>query len=168
MHPRAQAFAERAADAYDLDVTVREFPEGTKTAADAADAIGCEVGQIASSLVFSAANGGATGTETLVVAVTSGANRVDEGTLAGELGVPADAVSMADPELIRERIGWAIGGVPPFCHDSDVRTLLDPTLTEYETVWAAAGTPSAVFALTPESLREHADADVVDVTTSTT
>ncbi|WP_224332131.1 YbaK/EbsC family protein [Haloprofundus halobius] len=166
MHPRAQAFTERAADAYDLDVTVREFPEGTKTAADAADAVGCEVGQIASSLVFSAANGDAE--ETLVVAITSGANRVDEAALADELGVPADAVSMADPETIRERIGWAIGGVPPFCHDSEVRTLLDPTLTEYETVWAAAGTPSAVFSLTPESLREHAAATVADVTADTT
>ncbi|KTG10035.1 prolyl-tRNA editing protein [Haloprofundus marisrubri] len=167
MHPRAQAFAERAADAYGLDVTVREFPEGTKTAADAADAIGCEVGQIASSLVFAvdAAVDGTDDTETLVVAVTSGANRVSEDALAAELGVAPEDVSMADPELIRERVGWAIGGVPPFCHDAEIRTFVDPTLLDYETVWAAAGTPSAVFALTPESLREHASATVADVIT---
>ncbi|WP_224269532.1 YbaK/EbsC family protein [Haloprofundus salinisoli] len=163
MHPRAQAFAERAAKSYGLDVTVREFPEGTKTAADAADAVGCEVGQIASSLVFTIEADD--GTETLVVVITSGANRVSEEALAAELGVASDAVSMADPELIRERVGWAIGGVPPFCHDSDVRTFIDPSLLEFETVWAAAGTPSAVFALTPESLREHASATVTDVTT---
>ncbi|QCJ47889.1 YbaK/EbsC family protein [Haloprofundus sp. MHR1] len=162
MHPRAQAFAERAAESHGLDVTVREFPEGTKTAADAADAVGCEVGQIASSLVFAVE--GDDGAVSLVVAITSGANRVSEDALAAELGVAPDAISMADPELIRERVGWAIGGVPPFCHDSDVRTFIDPSLLEYETVWAAAGTPSAVFALTPESLREHANATVVDIT----
>ncbi|WP_122088405.1 YbaK/EbsC family protein [Halalkalicoccus subterraneus] len=150
MHPRAAEFRERAADEYDLDVEIEEFPEGTKTAAEAADAVGCDVAQIASSLVFTADG------EPLVV-VTSGANRVDEEGVAAALD--ADAVEMADASLIKETLGWSIGGVPPICHDTDVPVLFDTTLTEYGTVWAAAGTPQTVFPIDPERLKHLADAE---------
>jgi prolyl-tRNA editing enzyme YbaK/EbsC (Cys-tRNA(Pro) deacylase) len=155
MHPRAVEFSERAADEHGLEITVEEFPEGTKTAADAAEAVGCDVAQIASSLVFAA-------DDEPVVVVTSGANRVDEDDLAEALG--ADSVGMADADRIRETLGWSIGGVPPICHDSEVPVLFDPTLSGFETVWAAAGTPKAVFPIDPTRLTELADADERDVT----
>jgi prolyl-tRNA editing enzyme YbaK/EbsC (Cys-tRNA(Pro) deacylase) len=156
MHQRAAEFVERARDRYGVAVTVEEFPAGTKTAADAADAIGCAVAQIASSLVFAV-------DDDLVVVVTSGANRVSEARLASLCGVDEGDVAMADPDRVAERVGWSIGGVPPFCHDTDVPVLVDETLFEYETVWAAAGTPEAVFPVAPEELRRLADARVVDV-----
>ncbi|MCO8256265.1 YbaK/EbsC family protein [Haladaptatus sp. AB618] len=156
MHQRAKEFETRAEERYGFDVDVHEFPEGTKTAEDAADAIGCDVAQIASSLVFRADGD-------LIVAVTSGANRVSEEKLAALLDVPASAVGMADAEAIREAVGWSIGGVPPFCHDAGVPVYLDETLTDFETVWAAAGTPKAVFPITPEELKTYAEATVADV-----
>ncbi|WP_336023047.1 YbaK/EbsC family protein [Halobellus salinisoli] len=154
MHRRAAEFVERARERYDLEPTVEEFPEGTKTAAAAAEAVGCDVGQIASSLVFAAE-------DELVVVVTSGANHVDEDRLAAYLDV--DDVSMADPDAISDVVGWSIGGVPPVCHDSAVPVLLDESLLEYDTVWAAAGTPSAVFSIEPTELRQLADATPVEV-----
>jgi prolyl-tRNA editing enzyme YbaK/EbsC (Cys-tRNA(Pro) deacylase) len=157
MHDRAREFRERADEQFDFEVDVHEFPAGTKTAADAADAIGCDVAQIASSLVFRAGND-------LLVVVTSGANRVSEAKLANRRGVEASAVGMADADEIRGTLGWSIGGVPPFCHESDLPVLLDEKLTEFETVWAAAGTPEAVFPIAPEELRSLADATVADVT----
>ncbi|MFP4627073.1 MAG: YbaK/EbsC family protein [Natronomonas sp.] len=158
MHQRAAEFAERAADECDIEIDVHEFPEGTKTAADAAEAIGCSVAQIASSLAFSV-NGD------LVVVVTSGANRVDEGKLAGLFDADPDAVEMADADRIKETLGWSIGGVPPFCHDATVPVYMDETLTEHEEVWAAAGTPAAVFPIDPDRLVDIAGATVADVAT---
>lgn len=157
MHPRAEAFRERAAGTYGLDVEILEFSGGTETAAAAAEAVGCEVDQIASSLVFSVDG-------ELVVAVTSGANRVSEARLASHFDVDAPAVSMADPGRIRETLGWSIGGVPPLCHETDVPVVFDPHLTEYDVVWAAAGTPQSMWEIDPGRLRELADATVVDVT----
>jgi prolyl-tRNA editing enzyme YbaK/EbsC (Cys-tRNA(Pro) deacylase) len=156
MHPRASEFAECARERYGFDPDVTEFPEGTKTAAAAATAVGCETAQIASSLVFSAG-------DELVVVVASGANRVSEARLAAHLGVPEGSVGMADPDAVRETVGWSIGGVPPFCHDATLTTLLDPTLSTFETVWAAAGTPETVFPIAPGTLREYAGAETADV-----
>ncbi|WP_336133507.1 YbaK/EbsC family protein [Natronomonas amylolytica] len=156
MHPRAEEFSERAADEYDFDVEVHEFPEGTKTAADAAEAIGCDVAQIASGIVLSVG-------DELVVVITSGANRVSEAKLADLLDVDESEVSMADAGDIKETLGWSIGGVPPFCHDADVPRFMDETLTDFEEVWAAAGTPEAVFPIAPETLQELSGAAVVDV-----
>lgn len=159
MHERAADFTDRARREHDLDLETTEFPAGTKTAADAADAIGCDVAQIASSIVLVA-------DDEPVVVVTSGANRVDFGKLAAERGVDADEVRMAEADEVREATGYAIGGVPPFCHHGDhgpVPTYLDDTLTDYETVWAAAGTPEAVFPVAPETVEATADATVVDV-----
>ena len=160
MHPRATEFVEQAASRYDLSVEVSEFPErGTPTAADAADAVDCTVDQIVKSLVFTVGD-----EETPVVCLTAGGNRVDEARLAEAYDVPADTVGMASPDAVREATGWAIGGVPPICHETDVPMVMDPRLLEFDRVWAAAGTPSSVWPVDPARLREVADAKVVDVT----
>jgi prolyl-tRNA editing enzyme YbaK/EbsC (Cys-tRNA(Pro) deacylase) len=155
MHRRAAAFAERAEAEHGFAVDVHEFPEGTKAASDAAVAVGCEVAQIASSLVFAAPEP--------VVVVTSGANRVSERKLAAVHEVAEGAVEMADAEVVRETVGWSIGGVPPFCHDTAIPVYMDDTLQEFATVWAAAGTPEAVFPIASERLRDLADARPADV-----
>ena len=160
MHPRAAEFRERAREGYEVDVDVLEFDAGTETAAAAADAVGCETAAIASTIVVSLSGGERDGT--LVAAITSGANRLDLDAVADHFG--ADAAEMGDPNRIREVVGWSIGGVPPIGHDAALPTAFDPTLTEYDTVFGAAGTPSAVFAVDPETLAEVADATVVDLT----
>lgn len=132
---------------------VRRFPEGTRTAADAARAIGCEVGQIVKSLVFVAAGDP-------VVALVSGANRLDEGRLGAVAGEP---VAKADATTARAATGYAIGGVPPFGHATDVRVFMDRDLLAYEVVWAAAGRPDSVFEIEPARLRELSNATVVDL-----
>ncbi|MBX0297221.1 YbaK/EbsC family protein [Haloarcula nitratireducens] len=156
MHPSAERFVDRAREQYGIEIDAHEFPEGTKTAADAADAVGCELAQIASSIVLSV-------DDDLVVVVTSGANRVSESKVAAHFGVPEGPVSMADAGRVKNRIGWSIGGVPPFCHDTAVPVLFDETLTEFDTVWAAAGTPKAVFPIAPSRVRELSEAAVLDV-----
>lgn len=156
MHPSAERFRNRASDHHGFEVDVHEFPEGTKTAADAADAIGCDVAQIASGIVLSADGN-------LIVVVTSGANRVSETKVAGLVEVDPGAVSMGDADDIKATLGWSIGGVPPFCHETDVPVFLDETLLNFEEVWAAAGTPQAVFPIDPETLRDLADAAVADI-----
>jgi prolyl-tRNA editing enzyme YbaK/EbsC (Cys-tRNA(Pro) deacylase) len=119
-----------------LSDKVREFPEGTRTADEAAAAVGCEVGQICKSLVFRV------GDAPLLV-VASGANRVDESRFGA---VKADAA------FVREHTGFAIGGVPPFGHPRRIDTIIDEDLLAYDVVWAAAGTPRAVFAIAPREL----------------
>lgn len=159
MHERAADFTNRARDEHGLDLETTEFPEGTKTAADAADAVGCDVAQIASSIVLMAG-------DDPVVVVTSGANRVSFAKLAVERGVDERDVRMANADEVRAATGYAIGGVPPFCHHGDVEgvpTYLDETLTDYEVVWAAAGTPEAVFPIAPETIESTAEATVLDV-----
>jgi len=99
----------------------------------------------------------------LVIVVTSGANRVSETRLAKLRGVEADDVGMADADEIKETLGWSIGGVPPFLHDTDVPVYLDETLTEFETVWAAAGTPEAVFPISPGRIQKLSGATVAEV-----
>ena len=137
----------------DLGVTVRKFPEGTRTAIDAARAVGCEVGQIVKSLVFVA--GGRP-----VVALVSGANRLDERRLASVAGEP---VAKADAETARVATGYAIGGVPPFGHATDVPIYMDRDLLGYAVVWAAAGRPDSVFEIGPDRLRELSRAEVADL-----
>jgi prolyl-tRNA editing enzyme YbaK/EbsC (Cys-tRNA(Pro) deacylase) len=123
---------------------VLEFDAGTRTAAHAAAAIGCTVAEIAKSLVFRAAPSGRA-----VLVIASGVNRVDErkvGDLVGENIVRADA------DFVRERTGFAIGGVPPVGHAAPLLTLIDESLSAFDAIWAAAGTPNAVFRLTPADL----------------
>ena len=160
MHQRAAEFEARARDRYGVDVDVLEFDAGTETAAAAADAVGCETAAIASTIVVSLSGGERDGA--LVAAITSGANRLDLGAVADHFG--AASAEMGDPSRIREVVGWSIGGVPPICHDAALPTVFDPTLAEYDAVYGAAGTPSAVFAVEPETLAELADATVVDLT----
>jgi Cys-tRNA(Pro) deacylase len=133
-----------------LVLEVRRFPEGTRTAEDAARAIGCEVGQIVKSLVFTA-DGEA------VVALVSGANRLDLGRLAALAGGTA---GKADAELVRAATGYAIGGVPPFGHARRLPVFMDRDLERYDVVWAAAGRPDAVFPITPNRLAELSGAQV--------
>lgn len=142
-----------AAQVLGHSVEVRRFPEGTKTAEDAARAIGCDVGQIVKSLVFVA--GGEP-----VLALTSGANRVDLQRLAGVAG--ASDARRADPEEARAATGFAVGGTPPFGHRERVRTFIDRDLLGFDEVWAAAGTPDAVFRTTPDELQRTALAEVAD------
>ena len=132
-----------AAAAKGLHPDVRQFPQGTKTAEDAARAIGCDVAQIVKSLVFLADG-------RPVLALTSGRNRVD----TERLGRALDAIQVrrATPEEARAATGFAVGGTPPFGHPSPVRTMLDEDLLAYPEVWAAAGTPDSVFPLTPAAL----------------
>jgi len=135
-------------------VEVRRFPEGTKTAGDAARAVGCSVGQIVKSLVFMAQ-------DRPVLVLTSGANRVDLGKLGALAG--ATDVRRATPEEARAATGFAVGGTPPFGHPQRVLTFLDRDLLRHDDVWAAAGTPDAVFRTTPSELARAAGAEPVDV-----
>lgn len=133
---------------------VRTFPAGTRTAVDAADAIGVEVAQIVKSLVFRRASGEA------VVVLASGVNRVDEAKLEALLGEP---VGKADADFVRARTGYAIGGVPPAGHTSPVETIVDEDLLALDELWAAAGTPRDVFQIDPRQLLELTGGRVADV-----
>ena len=144
---------ERAALDRGLSIEVREFPQGTKTAEAAARAVGCEVGQIVKSLVF-VADGQP------FVALTSGANRADTAQLAAALGVTE--VRRASPEEARDATGFAIGGTPPFGYPGPVRVLLDRDLLGFEVLWAAAGTPQAVFPIGPDDLLRTSGAEPAD------
>ena len=137
----------------DMGVIVKEFPQGTRTAVDAARAVGCELGQIVKSLVFVAAG-------QPVVALVSGANRLDEKRLAAVAG---DPVAKADAETARTATGYSIGGVPPFGHATDVPVFMDRDLLGFGVVWAAAGRPDSVFEIEPARLRELSGATVVDL-----
>jgi prolyl-tRNA editing enzyme YbaK/EbsC (Cys-tRNA(Pro) deacylase) len=145
-------FVEQARDR-GLDVQVSTFPDGTRTAADAAAAIGCTVAQIAKSIVL-VADGRP------VVAITSGDNRVDVHRVAGALG--AAKVRMAKADEAREATSFAIGGVPPFGYDSPVETLFDRDLLRFDVIYAAAGTPDAVFPIAPDRLLAVSGATVAD------
>ena len=133
-----------ALQACGLNCRVAELPQSTRTAAQAAQAIGCQVGQIVKSLVF---RGAASGQAILVLA--SGANRVDEQALSDLVG---ETVEMADADFVRAQTGFAIGGVPPVGHLRRLVVFIDEDLLQYETVWAAAGTPHAVFEVAPGEL----------------
>ncbi|MCX5377905.1 YbaK/EbsC family protein [Streptomyces sp. NBC_00091] len=137
-----------------LDLDVRTFPEGTRTAADAAAAIGCALSQIVKSLVF-AADG------VPVLVLMDGASRVDVEAVRRQLG--ARKVTRADAALVRETTGYAIGGIPPFGHRTRTRVLADRSLLEHAVVWAAAGTPHTVFPMAPQELIGHAAAALADV-----
>jgi prolyl-tRNA editing enzyme YbaK/EbsC (Cys-tRNA(Pro) deacylase) len=132
---------------------VRRFPEGTKTAADAARAVGCDIGQIVKSLVF-VADGRA------FLALTSGPNRADTGALGVLLG--AKEVRRASPDEARAATGFAIGGTPPFGHPAKLRVVVDRDLMAFEEVWAAAGAPDAVFPIGPQDLVRAAGGEVAD------
>ncbi|MFI0539062.1 YbaK/EbsC family protein [Streptomyces sp. WSLK1-3] len=152
-HPRfAAALRELGLD--ELRTKVRRFPDATRTAAEAAAAVGCELSQICKSLIF-AADG------VPVLVLMDGASRVDLERVRRELG--AGKVTRAGADLVRETTGYAIGGVPPFGHRTRTRVLADRSLLGHDLVWAAAGNPHAVFPIPPGDLIAHAGATVVDV-----
>ncbi|MFJ8083666.1 YbaK/EbsC family protein [Streptomyces sp. NPDC096205] len=152
-HPRfAEALLEDGLEG--LLRRVRRFPEATRTAAEAAAAIGCELGQICKSLIF-AADG------VPVLVLMDGASRVDVERVREALG--ARKVTRADAGVVRETTGYAIGGVPPFGHRTRTTVLADRGLLAHSEVWAAAGDPHAVFPIAPDALVAHAGATLVDV-----
>jgi prolyl-tRNA editing enzyme YbaK/EbsC (Cys-tRNA(Pro) deacylase) len=141
-----------------LEISVERFPAGTRTAAEAAAAIGCEVDQIVKSLVFVA-------DDTPVVALVSGAHRVDIEKLRDEVG--AEAMRRAAGDEARAATGFAIGGIPPFGHARPLTVLVDRGLLDHVVLWAAAGLPDAVFAIQPDDLVRASDGRVGDFATST-
>jgi prolyl-tRNA editing enzyme YbaK/EbsC (Cys-tRNA(Pro) deacylase) len=153
MHRNTRRVLDAAAE-LGLTITPRRFPEGAKTAADAAAAIGVEVGQIVKSLIF-AVDG------ELVLAYVSGANQLDEAKLAAAAG--GSRCSRVDADTVRSTTGYPIGGVPPFGHTTPLRAFVDPDLLAYGEVWAAAGTWNDVFPLSPADLVRVAGGVVVEV-----
>lgn len=153
MHPNvARVIA--AARAAGLEISVERFPEGTRTAADAARAVGCEVAQIVKSLVFMA-------DATPVLALVSGANRVDLERLAAALDVTDTRRATGDEA--REATGFAIGGVPPFGHAKPITMVVDADLLAHDELWAAAGLPDAVFRISPDELVRASGARVAEL-----
>ena len=142
-----------ALDALALDCDIHTLPDSTRTAAEAAAAVGCSVGEIAKSLVFRAG-------DRVVVAIMSGDNRLDPGKLAEALG---EQVGRADADFVRAATGFAIGGVPPLGHATPVPVFMDADLFRFERIWAAAGSPFSVFAIEPARLRDAAGATVSDL-----
>jgi len=155
LSPAAQR-VQAALQALCLECQVVELPASTRTAPEAAAAVGCSVGQIVKSLIFRGKESGRA-----VLTLVSGANRVNEGTLSGLMGEP---VGKADADFVREQTGFAIGGVPPLAHAHPILTFIDEDLLQYEEIWAAAGTPNAVFRLHPADLQRMTGGQVVKVT----
>jgi prolyl-tRNA editing enzyme YbaK/EbsC (Cys-tRNA(Pro) deacylase) len=137
------------------DCQVIEFQDSTRTSAEAAERVGCQLGQIVKSLIF---RGQTSGKPILVL--TSGANRVDENRISQFAG---ETIGRADAEFVRATTGYAIGGVPPVGHIQPLETYLDEDLLHYAIIWAAAGTPNAVFKLTPSALITMTKGKVIKV-----
>lgn len=138
-----------------LATTVVEFEQPTRTSAEAAEAVGCSVAEIAKSVVFRSKKSG-----DAIVVVASGANRVSEAKVAAALG---EKPGRADADFVRAATGYVIGGVAPVGHSGPVRLLLDADLRQYPRIWAAAGTPFSVFPLTPDELARITGAGWVDI-----
>jgi len=153
LHPNVVRVVE-AARALGLEIVPRRFPDGTKTAADAAAAIGVELGQIVKSLIF-AVDG------EVVLAYVSGANQLDEKKLA--LAAGGLKCARVDADVVRQATGFPIGGVPPFGHTTQLRVFVDPDLLQYDEVWAAAGTWNDNFGAAPADIVRVAGGVVTDL-----
>ena len=153
LHPNTLRVIAAAREA-GLEITTRRFPEGTKTAADAAAAIGVTVGQIVKSLVFGVDN-------EIVMALVSGSNQLDEKKLA--LAAGGAKCARVDADAVREATGYPIGGVPPFGHSTQLRVFVDPDLLQYDEVWAAAGTWNDNFGAAPADIVRVAGGVVTDL-----
>lgn len=153
---RASALkVQQALSAFGRDFQVVEFSASTRTSAAAASAIGCDVAQIAKSLVFRAKPSGRP-----VLVMASGVNRVDERRIEAVLG---EKLGRADAEYVREKTGFVIGGVPPIGHAEKPAAFIDRDLLQFAEIWAAAGTPHAVFRLTPADLMEMTGGTVLEI-----
>lgn len=138
-----------------FDCTVLELSDSTRTAKEAAQAVGCLVGQIVKSLVFKGEK-----SQTAILVVASGSNRVNEKSISGMVSEP---VKMAHADFVRKKTGFAIGGVPPLGHLEKLKTFIDEDLLEYDEIWAAAGNPHALFKLSPDNLVEMTGGKVVSI-----
>lgn len=134
---------------------VKEIPDSTRTAEEAAKAIGCDVAQIAKSLIFIDKVSGRP-----ILIIASGINQVDIKKIESSAGLH---LIKADGKFVKERVGFAIGGVPPVGHNEKIMTFLDPTLKNYEWIWAAAGTPFAVFQLNSNELQKMTEGTFIDL-----
>jgi Cys-tRNA(Pro) deacylase len=137
---------------------IKEFPESTRTSLDAAKAIGCDVSQIAKSILFEGIK-----TEKPILVIASGSNRIDEDKVELEIG---EKIKKADAEFVKNKTGYSIGGVPPIGHNEKILTLIDEDLTKQNKIWAAAGTPHSVFELTPKQLLQITEGKVISIKVS--
>jgi prolyl-tRNA editing enzyme YbaK/EbsC (Cys-tRNA(Pro) deacylase) len=149
------ARVEQALLAFGLKSPIRHFDASTRTSADAAAAIGCDVAQIAKSLIFRARN-----SNLPVLVIASGSNRVDEKKVEAALG---ERITKADADFVRDQTGFAIGGVAPVGHTGPVKIFIDRDLQQYDVIWAAAGSPHAVFRLSPSELERITGGQVTDI-----
>ncbi len=155
LHPSAQRVAD-AAKQLGLSIDIVSFAQSTRTAEEAAAAIGCAVGQIVKSLVFTVKG-------EPVIALVSGSNQLDTRKLAELFNVGRKQVERANAETVRAATGFAIGGVPPFGHAASPAMFIDEDLTRYEIVWAAGGTPNTVFSIRPDELARATSGRVVSL-----
>lgn len=155
MHSSVQKVAEAARE-LGLKVEIIEFEQSTRSAVEAAAAIGCEVAQIVKSLCFVV-------NQEPLMALVSGKNQLDERKIAVQRSVGRKKVRRADATTVKEATGFSIGGVPPFGHATQLPVYIDEDLTQFDVVWAAAGTPFAVFAITPDDLVRASSGVVVDL-----
>jgi prolyl-tRNA editing enzyme YbaK/EbsC (Cys-tRNA(Pro) deacylase) len=146
---------QQAVNALGYDFSIVEFGASTRTSKDAAAAIGCTVGQIAKSLIFRCKQ-----SNQPILVIASGPNRVEVSLVNAVLG---DEIGKADADFVRETTGFAIGGVPPVGHLTPIRTFIDADLFQHDVIWAAAGTPNAVFKLTPDALKEMTNGEVLAI-----
>jgi len=147
---------QQALNAIGMQLEVVELPDSTRTSLEAAEAIGCQVGQIAKSIIFRAL-----ASQRPIMVIASGPNRVYEKVIETLIG---EAIGKADADFVRQRTGFVIGGVPPVGHTEQIETFIDTDLMQYPEIWAAAGTPHAVFRLTPADLMRMTGGKVVPVT----
>ena len=154
LSPSAQKVQD-ALHALGFDLTVIEHAESTRTAQEAAERVGVTLGQIVKSLIFKGKGSGKP-----ILVLPSGANRVDEKRIKDYAG---EKIERADADFVREATGYAIGGVPPIAHVKHMETYLDEDLLQYDVIWAAAGTPKAVFELTPGDLQKMTGGKIVQV-----
>ncbi len=151
LHPKA-AFVQAELERSGLTCSVTEMPDSTRTAQEAADAIGTTIAQIVKSLVFRAKT-----SQQAVIVLASGVNRVDEKRIRELMG---ETIEKADADFVRDQTGYAIGGVAPLGYPQPLKTFIDEDLLQYDEIWAAAGTPHAVFKLTPAELVQISQGEV--------
>jgi prolyl-tRNA editing enzyme YbaK/EbsC (Cys-tRNA(Pro) deacylase) len=154
LSPSAQKVQD-ALRTFGLSLQVIELPASTRTAQEAANAVGCQVGQIVKSLIF---QGKQSGKPYLIL--VSGANRADEARLSALIGEP---IGKADADFARNQTGFAIGGIPPVGHREPIETFIDQELLEHDELWAAAGTPNAVFKLLPGDLARITQGNIANI-----
>ena len=151
--PKTTKRVQEVLDRFELELKVVKLPESTRTSKAAAETIGCEVGQIAKSIIFNS-------NKCPILVIASGRNRVNISKLEK---IVDDKVNIMNPTKVKEVTGFGIGGVAPVGHKTKIMVFIDEDLLEYDIIWAAAGTPDTVFALTPKQLVEITDGKIVDV-----